>query len=113
MIIKGKDRILFDMERGTGERNVSERLSDGDRRAIISRIHSLLFWVGRFVPQHEIIEGEDIDLRDIIFQFVSKEDPTPEEIRGAKDLADRLEKRPENWKRRSRPRTSPRQTHTK
>ena len=71
----------------------SERLTEVDRRAIISRIHSLLFWVGKFVPQHEIIEGREIDLRDIIFRFVSKEDPTPEDIQGAKDLAERLEKK--------------------
>ena len=71
----------------------SVRLTEVDRRAIISRIHSLLFWVGKFVPQHEIIEGREIDLRDIIFRFVSKEDPTPEDIQGAKDLAERLEKK--------------------
>ena len=71
----------------------SERRTEVDRRAVISRIHSLLFWVGKFVPQHEIIEGREIDLRDIIFRFVSKEDPTPEDIQGAKDLAERLEKK--------------------
>jgi hypothetical protein len=81
-----------DME-GTNDGNGSERLSEADRKAIISRIHSLLFWVGKFVPQHEIVEGEDIDLRDVIFRFVSKEDPSPEEVQGAKDLADRLEKK--------------------
>ncbi|MGD0816905.1 MAG: DUF5788 family protein [Methanomassiliicoccales archaeon] len=69
----------------------SEYLSESERRAIISRIHSLLFWVGKFIPQHEIVEGRQIDLRDVIFQFISKDNPSPEDIQGAKDLADILE----------------------
>lgn len=71
--------------------NGAARLTERDRAAIISRIHSLLFWVGKFIPQHEIVQGREIDLRDVIFQFVSKDDPTPDEIQGAKDLADLLE----------------------
>ena len=71
--------------------NGAARLTDTERAAIISRIHSLLFWVGKFIPQHEIVQGREIDLRDVIFQFVSKEKPTPDEIQGAKDLADLLE----------------------
>ncbi len=71
--------------------NGSARLTDRERAAIISRIHSLLFWVGKFIPQHEIVQGREIDLRDVIFQFVSKDDPTPDEIQRAKDLADLLE----------------------
>jgi hypothetical protein len=73
--------------------NGSERLSDSERKAIISRIHSLLFWVGKFIPQQEIVKGKEIDLRDVIFQFISKDNPTPEDIQGAKDLADILEKK--------------------
>ena len=77
---------------GRGE-NSSERLSESERRAIISRIHSLLFWVGKFVPQHEIVEGRQIDLRDVVYQFVSQDNLSPEEVQGAKDLADILEKK--------------------
>jgi hypothetical protein len=71
----------------------SERLTDRERKAIISRMHSLLFWVGKFIPEHEIVEGTQVDLRDVIFRFISKEDPTPEDIQGAKDLADVLERK--------------------
>ncbi|HEY3419724.1 MAG TPA: DUF5788 family protein [Methanomassiliicoccales archaeon] len=81
------------MAKGDGDGNGSEHLTESERRAIISRIHSLLFWVGKLVPQHEIVEGRQIDLRDVIFQFISKEKPTPEDIQGAKDLADLLEKK--------------------
>ena len=71
--------------------NGSEKLSDTERKAIISRIHSMLFWVGKFIPQHEIIEGRDVDLRDLTFQFISNEHPSQEDIQGAKELADILE----------------------
>jgi hypothetical protein len=81
------------MVEGDPEGNGSEDLSESERKAIISRIHSLIFWVGKFIPQHEIVEGKEIDLRDVIFQFISKEDPSPEEIQGARDLADMLEKK--------------------
>jgi hypothetical protein len=71
----------------------SERLSESERRAIISRIHSLLFWVGKFVPQLETVNGRQIDLRDVVYRFVSKDDPTLEEVQGAKDLSDILDKK--------------------
>jgi hypothetical protein len=77
-------------EEGNGN-DSSQKLSDGERKAIISRIHSMLFWVGKFIPQHEIIEGRNVDLRDLTFKFVSKEHPSQEEIQSAKELADILE----------------------
>jgi hypothetical protein len=77
-------------EEGNGN-NGSQKLSDSERKAIISRIHSMLFWVGKFIPQHEIIEGRNVDLRDLTFKFVSKEHPSQEEIQSAKELADILE----------------------
>ncbi len=79
------------MEEGDAENGSSESLSESERRAVLSRIHSLLFWVGKFIPEHEIVEGRQIDLRDVIYQFVSKANPSPEEVQGAKDLADILE----------------------
>ena len=81
------------MEAGEIEDQESERLSESDRRAIISRIHSMLYWVGKFVPQLEIVEGEQVDLRDVVYRFVSREEPTLEEVQGAKELSDILEKK--------------------
>jgi hypothetical protein len=85
-------QYFLEMVEDEEEGNGSDRLSESERRIIISRIHSLLFWVGKFIPQHEIVEGRQIDLRDVIFQFISKETPSPDEIQGAKDLADILER---------------------
>lgn len=71
----------------------SERLSENERRAVISRIHSLLYWVGMFVPQVEIVDGKRVDLRDVVYQFVSKEEPSLEEAQGAKALSDMLDQK--------------------
>ena len=57
----------------------------------MSRLHSLLFWLGKFIPEEELLEGESIPLREVIFRFVMKEDPSPEEVQGATDLANVLE----------------------
>lgn len=57
----------------------------------MNRIHSLLFWLGKFIPEEELLEGEKIPLRDVIFHYIMKENPSPEEVQGALDLADALE----------------------
>ena len=66
-------------------------LTEEDRRKILGRIHSLLFWLGKFIPEEELLEGEKIPLRDVIFRYIMKENPSPEEVQGALDLADALE----------------------
>jgi len=68
-------------------------LTENDRAKIISRIHSMLYWLGKFVPTEEILEGHPVNLRDTIYAYVSKPTPTPEEIEGALALADVLEKK--------------------
>jgi hypothetical protein len=68
-------------------------LTEEDRRKILSRIHSLLFWLGKFIPEEELLEGERVALRDVIFRYIMKENPSPEEVQGALDLADSLEEK--------------------
>jgi hypothetical protein len=68
-------------------------LTSQDRNLILGRIHSLLFWVGKFIPEEEMLEGQKVPLRDIVFHFVGKPDPTPEEVEAALSLARVLEKR--------------------
>jgi hypothetical protein len=68
-------------------------LTEADRAKIISRIHSLLYWLGKFVPSDEIIEGHDVKLRNVIYAYVSNPNPSPEEVEGALALADVLEKK--------------------
>jgi hypothetical protein len=66
-------------------------LTEEDRRKILSRLHSLLFWLGKLIPEEDLLEGERIPLREVIFRFVMNEKPSPEEVQGAMALADVLE----------------------
>jgi hypothetical protein len=68
-------------------------LTDQDRAKIISRIHSALFWLGKFIPEEELIEGQEVPLRDVIFNFVSKEHPSEDEVLEALSLADAMQKK--------------------
>lgn len=68
-------------------------LTKEERARIISRIHSLLYWVGEMVPQ-EIREGDrSIPLRDVVYNYLTNDNPTEEEKRDAAILSDLLEKR--------------------
>jgi len=66
-------------------------LTEEDRRKILSRIHSLLFWLGKFIPEEELLEGEKVPLRDVIFRYIMKENPSPEEVQGARQLEKQLQ----------------------
>jgi hypothetical protein len=68
-------------------------LSEADRAKILARIHSALFWLGKFIPEEEILDGERVPLRDIIFKFVSQEQPSDEEVIAALTLADSMQKK--------------------
>lgn len=66
-------------------------LTADDRNKINGRIHSLMYWVGEFVPQELEIDGRRILLRDTVFEFISDPDPGPEKLESAYALADRLD----------------------
>ncbi len=68
-------------------------LTEDDRAKIISRVHSLLYWLGKFIPDDEIIEGHDVRLRELIYSYLSNPTPTPEEVEGALALAEVLDKK--------------------
>jgi hypothetical protein len=68
-------------------------LTEENRRRILSRIHSLLFWLGKFIPEEEMLAGEKVSLREVIFRYIMKENPSPEEVQGALDLAGTLEEK--------------------
>ncbi len=66
-------------------------LTDQDRQKILARIHSLLYWLGKFVPEEELLDGRKVKLRDVIHNYVSKANPTAQDIEGAMSLANALE----------------------
>ena len=68
-------------------------LTEEDRHKILNRIHSLLYWLGKFIPEEELLEEERVQLRDVIFNYVTKQKPTEEEVQGALSLANALERK--------------------
>lgn len=69
------------------------RLSREDRDKIVSRIHSLLFWVGEIIPQEMIIDDRKVMLRDIVFNYIVRDSHTEEERRDAETLARLLDEK--------------------
>jgi hypothetical protein len=70
---------------------VKDCLTPEERRKVLSRFHSLLFWVGEFVPDLEELGGKDVPLRDMVFHFITETSPDEATIYQAKRLADLLE----------------------
>lgn len=66
-------------------------LTKKERERILSRIHSLLFWVGEMIPDSYEIDGKMVPLREIIFKIITDTDVTEQDISDAKKLAVVLE----------------------
>jgi len=65
-------------------------LSSEERAKMISRIHSLVYWVGMLIPERELLDGSEIDLREVVYNLTSKEKPTVEDVQEANDLIAQL-----------------------
>ena len=74
-----------------GQEADASPMTEEDRQKILGRLHSLLYWLGKFIPEEELLQGESIPLREVVFRFIMKENPSPEEVQGAMDLANVLE----------------------
>ena len=75
-------------------------LTAEERKKILSRFHSLLFWVGEFVPELEEVEGREMPLRDVVFRFITERYPDEgygEEGSGFGHSS--WSARPRNWRR--------------
>lgn len=68
-------------------------LGPEERAKILSRFHSLLYWVGEFVPDLEELEGREVPLRDVVFRFITEQSPSEETVKGALELAALLERK--------------------
>jgi hypothetical protein len=66
-------------------------LTPEERKKILARIHSLLFWVGENVPDTEELDGQKVPLRDVVFRFITEEQPSEDTVRSAHELARSLE----------------------
>jgi hypothetical protein len=68
-------------------------LSNDERAKMISRTHSLVYWVGMLIPERELLDGSEIDLREVVYNLTSKEKLTVEDVQEANDLIDHLKER--------------------
>lgn len=68
-------------------------LTNDERNKMIDRIHSLVYWVGMLIPEHELIGGREIDLREVIYNLTSREKLAPEDIKQANELIGLLKRR--------------------
>lgn len=69
----------------------SAALTSEDRAKIISRIHSLLYWVGEMIPQEIKLENRTVPLRDVVFRYIMSDSPTEQEVKEAATLAHMLD----------------------
>jgi len=70
---------------------VSDCLTPEERGKILSRFHSLLFWVGENVPDTEELDGTKVPLRDVVFRFITEQQPSEDTVLSAHQLARELE----------------------
>jgi hypothetical protein len=61
-------------------------LSDEDRAKMLARIHSLVYWVGMLIPEHEIIGDSEIDLREVVYNLTTKEKLDLEDVAKINEL---------------------------
>ena len=82
-------------EKPTTTKTIDARtlLTNDERSKMISRIHSLVYWVGMLIPEHELLSGSEIDLREVVYNLTTKEKLSPEDVREANDLINQLKKR--------------------
>ena len=57
---------------------------------MISRIHSLVYWVGMLIPEQEILDDSEIDLREVVYNLTTKENLTEEDVARVHQLIDLL-----------------------
>ncbi|MEE9150995.1 MAG: DUF5788 family protein [Thermoplasmata archaeon] len=73
--------------------NMDGILTEGERKRIIKRLHSILSWVGSIIPEKEEIQGRQIDLRKTITELITKPELTIKDIEKAKVLASGIAER--------------------
>ncbi len=70
-------------------------LTEADRKEIIGRIHSLVYWVGKLIPEEYEVGGRVIELRNVVYNYIDKQNPTEKDREDALALAEALKIRAE------------------
>jgi len=48
-------------------------MTDEEREKMMSTIHSMVFWVGILVPEFEMVEDHEIELRETVYRLTTKD----------------------------------------
>ncbi len=67
-------------------------LTSEDRAKIVSRIHSLFYWVGEMIPQEIELEHRRVPLRDVVFNYIMSDSPSEDDRKDAEALARLLDR---------------------
>ena len=78
-----RDKPLPDGKELTDARKL---LTEDERAMLLSRVHSLVYWVGMLIPEHELLGGSEIDLREVVYNLTSKDHLTSEEVAQVNEL---------------------------
>jgi len=68
-------------------------LTPEDRAKMLARIHSLVYWVGMLVPEHELLGDSEIDLRETVYDLTTKEKLTEKDVAKVNELIARLKQK--------------------
>jgi len=68
-------------------------LTEEEREKILDRTHSLFVWAGHFVPEKEILDGIEVDLRNLVYILRTKKGITEEDREMAHALIRKLGER--------------------
>ena len=66
--------------------NARSLLTPDERAKMLARIHSLVYWVGMLIPEHELLGDSEIDLREVVYDLTNKENLTEEDVARAHRL---------------------------
>lgn len=75
-------------------------LTEEERAKMLSRIHSLVYWVGMLIPEHELLGGSEIDLREVVYNLTTKEHLTDDEVAEVHELIELLRTKERSLERR-------------
>ena len=68
-------------------------LTEEERQHILSHVHSVFSWVGNLIPDREMFDNTEIELRNIVFKLRTKKGTTEDDRELARFLIDKIKMR--------------------
>lgn len=68
-------------------------LTEEEREKILDRTHSLFVWAGHFVPETEILDGMEVELRNLVYVLRTKKGVSEEDREMSHALIRKLSER--------------------